>query len=1203
VSARTSSRALAALVSALLVFSTVSATSAAYAEDAPVVQPTPEAPASVEPTPAPIPSDEPTETPTPTEQPEASDATTTVDLTGLLTNVISENAAAHGDDHEGHEDESTSFDDPVQLFRVIGYGYLVVDVSQVEVGTLALNQLTLRVKVPAGLELSDDYDTRVNELLAASIEAPLVATEIVVDEGPETKALVNQSIMTPAVHKVYAVLVTPGNIAGAPTAPAANQTSAKAQAAIAHASSYWSDQSGGGITFQWKGTTAWYKSTTACTSTAAFWAEAATKATQQLGYRDGFNTHLALFLPSGDASAAACGNVGGRGSVGAGVNTGGTSFNIGTSDSPYELSTLTHELGHNLSFGHSSWAVCSMPTTYPGFLGTNGCAFSEYGDVVDVMGGGGYSANGGSVSSPNAIRSGIWPSSAYTFAASGTTTHTINAVSTNSGKRAVVVEDVDGVNYFVEFRNLTGRDAQFSGANACPIATSGSYSTVCNSGTGVRIMRYEQQSLNGVYFKGARGDNTYLISRTVGGVKRASYTTNESFSSRASGGVTITVNSISGNTATVTVTKPTTKLVKGALGANLTNSYDGSMRVGDTMTAMLGTSWTASSYSFQWYRSGKKISGATKQNYIISSKDKGKLLRVVVKGKVGSKTTSNTAPSLNYGGYGPIRAGVMQPGTVAINSTATPLAAVTADFSSGAKFSYQWYRGSAKISKATKSKYTPTQADRGALIKVVVKATKSGYSSASATSTAKNYTVTASAAVPSISGTAQVGKVLTANDPQTYTTVDGAIPSPTRTWQWYRSGKAISGAKAQQYTLVSADYGKTITVKVSGGRPGFIPSIKTTAATDKVIKGTIAGNYAPPAITKTGTTTVTLSALVAPTSIAELGTTMKYQWYRDGKAITKATKLAYKLTSADYGTMTHVRVTVTKSNYTTVVLTTSALSHSILADPKTPLITGNLRVGQQLTVGAGRLYTNAPSTLSYQWYRDGKAIAGATSSTYTPAVADKGKAFSARIIASKTGFQSSTATSAATPKLGLNNFAPSTILITKTPTSVALTANAQVTEPGTKATYQWYRGAAKISKATKSVYTPTASDAGKVITVRITISKADYTTETRVSAGWNVSVQANGVPALSDSTPAVGNVLGATLPAYSTKDGAFTPASTDVSYQWYASGKAISGAKSATYTVSSKYKGKTISVKVTVKKAGWLTTSTTSVASAKVTAS
>jgi putative cell wall-binding protein/peptidoglycan/xylan/chitin deacetylase (PgdA/CDA1 family) len=61
-----------------------------------------------------------------------------------------------------------------------------------------------------------------------------------------------------------------------------------------------------------------------------------------------------------------------------------------------------------------------------------------------------------------------------------------------------------------------------------------------------------------------------------------------------------------------------------------------------------------------------------------------------------------------------------------------------------------------------------------------------------------------------ITGTAQVGQVLTAN-PGTWT------PAPTTfTYQWLRNGAAITGATNSTYTLTTADQSARITVRVTG---------------------------------------------------------------------------------------------------------------------------------------------------------------------------------------------------------------------------------------------------------------------------------------------------------------------------------------------------------------------------------------------------
>jgi hypothetical protein len=73
-----------------------------------------------------------------------------------------------------------------------------------------------------------------------------------------------------------------------------------------------------------------------------------------------------------------------------------------------------------------------------------------------------------------------------------------------------------------------------------------------------------------------------------------------------------------------------------------------------------------------------------------------------------------------------------------------------------------------------------------------------------------------------ISGTAQVGQVLTGN--YTYSDADGDAEG-TSTYRWLRSGAPISGATARNYTLVAADQGALIAFEVtpvaaSGTSPG-----------------------------------------------------------------------------------------------------------------------------------------------------------------------------------------------------------------------------------------------------------------------------------------------------------------------------------------------------------------------------------------------
>lgn len=88
----------------------------------------------------------------------------------------------------------------------------------------------------------------------------------------------------------------------------------------------------------------------------------------------------------------------------------------------------------------------------------------------------------------------------------------------------------------------------------------------------------------------------------------------------------------------------------------------------------------------------------------------------------------------------------------------------------------------------------------------------------------------ASTAVPTITGTAQVGETLTA----TNGTWSGS-PSPTYARQWTVGGTDISGATATTYVPTEGDVGKTITVTVTATNSAGSSSA-TSAATAAVIE-------------------------------------------------------------------------------------------------------------------------------------------------------------------------------------------------------------------------------------------------------------------------------------------------------------------------------------------------------------------------------
>jgi hypothetical protein len=64
-----------------------------------------------------------------------------------------------------------------------------------------------------------------------------------------------------------------------------------------------------------------------------------------------------------------------------------------------------------------------------------------------------------------------------------------------------------------------------------------------------------------------------------------------------------------------------------------------------------------------------------------------------------------------------------------------------------------------------------------------------------------------------------------------------------------------------------------------------------------------------------------------------------------------------------------------------------------------PIISGTAKVGQALTCSEGAWSTPAPTSYTYKWLRNGVAIGGAESSTYTVTAADEGHSISCEVTA------------------------------------------------------------------------------------------------------------------------------------------------------------------------------------------------------------
>ncbi|WP_345751548.1 carboxypeptidase regulatory-like domain-containing protein [Microbacterium rhizophilus] len=433
-----------------------------------------------------------------------------------------------------------------------------------------------------------------------------------------------------------------------------------------------------------------------------------------------------------------------------------------------------------------------------------------------------------------------------------------------------------------------------------------------------------------------------------------------------------------------------------------TPTITGTTTVGSTLTAVTGMWTTGATFAYRWLADDAAISGATASTYVLTAADAGKKISVEVSGsKTGyapaSKKSAQTAavalPSLTA-------ATPTITGTTTVGSTLT---AKPGTWTTGTAFAYQWLRDGTAISGATASTYTLTASDAGKKISVTVTGSKIGYASApkNSTQTAGITLPALAAATPTITGTVKVGSTLTAKA-GTWTT------GTAFTYQWLRNGVAITGATKSTYVLTASDGSKKISVKVTGSKSGYTSVAKTSAQTAAVALLTLTA----PTPTITGTTKVG-STLTAKAGTWTSGTTLTYQWLRDGKSITGATKSAYKLTTSDAARKVSVKVTGSKAGYATAAKTskvTAAVTPATLT-AATPTISGTTKAGYTLTAKAGTWTSGA--TLKYQWLRDGKAISGATRSTYKLTSTDRAHKITVKVTGSKTGYTTVSKTSAA----------------------------------------------------------------------------------------------------------------------------------------------------------------------------------------------
>jgi hypothetical protein len=544
------------------------------------------------------------------------------------------------------------------------------------------------------------------------------------------------------------------------------------------------------------------------------------------------------------------------------------------------------------------------------------------------------------------------------------------------------------------------------------------------------------------------------------------------------------------------------------------------------------------------------------------------------------------------------------------------------DYSDVNSYAFTWYRDGTAISGATDANYVVQPADVGKKLTFRLTVRFAGWLPLRMTSPSTS-TVTAasfdSVPTPDIS---QSGMVLTV-DP-----ADSTPAQTSRAYQWFRNGVAVTGKTAVSYTLTQADFGKTITVKATYKRAGFVSVAKwAESSTGEYVWSVLASpplpvikNVDDGGTIQVGSTlkahlpTYTDSQYDITLPDVEDGVRPKYQWYRNGVALAGKTFATYVVVGADKGQTLTVKVTAEHG--------LNRLVSNVATSTGVKIGSATIAGSQNATVsvapdGSGVLQATVngitetpPVTKKYQWYRDGSAVVGKTTAAYTLSSADQGKDVWVRVTISKAAIGSTTYTTVVRDStridysISVDSSAPPFLWAPSAQVGNTMgvydlnyeTKDGFVVSPNI--TYQWLRNGSAIPGATASTYKLAAADYATTTGVKMTVRSAGYaplvhtlTFETVIGKGVTIGMPEVEVVAAGLGKVKAQLVTGSLEPTYPTPT--FT-------YQWYRDNPAdgtpaakITDATSSTYTLTSADRGRELTVQVVMKRTNFTVPSMT----------
>ena len=389
-------------------------------------------------------------------------------------------------------------------------------------------------------------------------------------------------------------------------------------------------------------------------------------------------------------------------------------------------------------------------------------------------------------------------------------------------------------------------------------------------------------------------------------------------------------------------------------------------------------------FTYQWYKDGSLLSGSTDSIYAISSFQAGNAgtYYTVITNAFGTTTSDNailtfdaTASSAPAFTTQPTSQTVTAGGAVTFTAAASGSPAPT----------FQWRKDAVAISGATSASYTIASTTTGSAGAYTVVATNSV---SAVTSNTATLTIDGATSAP-VFTTQPTGQTVMHDDAVTFTSV--ASGSPTPTYQWRKDGVAISGATNASYSMASVISGNAGAYTVVA--TNSVGSVTSNTAT--LIVNTVS---APAFTTQPLSQTVTAGGSVTFTTAASGLPAPTFQWRKSAVNISGATSASYTIASTTTGSAGAYTVVATN---TVGAVTSNTATLTVNAATSAPAFTTQ-PTSQTVTAGGSVTFTAAASGApapTFQWRKDGVAISGATSASYTIASITTGSAGAYTVVA------------------------------------------------------------------------------------------------------------------------------------------------------------------------------------------------------------